>query len=167
MDRLAAKHGVQSPLDWGRVTWRQINQQPGCYSFMASVSSWADALREHYADEDCNVNWEELVGRTTIPSSHWEAPENVRALLDAVGEKYHVVKPQDWYRISNADISSCGGAGLVRKMRLVDALRIAYPTLTWSESEASSSSKRSKQRHLYLRLAELVAPSETAVQALL
>ena len=92
----------------------------------------------------------QAVLRPRLEQGYWKVAENVCSFMREAGKALGVSKKEDWYRVSADQLCRLGGAGMLRRLRLVDALRIAFPKETWSEQECSKTAKKTTQRTLYL-----------------
>lgn len=82
-----------------------------------------------------------------VSTNTWKDQEKTRQHMDYLASVLGVSKPEDWYRVSTAQISAAGGWGCVTYFgRLSSALRFAYPEHQWDTSLFMVHGKRSVQR---------------------
>jgi len=150
MERVAKEMGVKEVSDWKNVSYREVVAMGGtalAREFPTILSLVADAFPEY--SEGVSVH--KVTKR--LPKSHWKEErlkENVRSFLDHVKDELSLVNDGDWTRVSHEQLGTLGGYALLnRGFKLVDLLRIAYPTVTWDPVQfESGSSMRAAQRNL-------------------
>lgn len=152
---LARAHGVERMADWERVTASDIIDAGGAM-LLKKMGSVINLLRDAYGRTFLDgKEWVELECRPKMRHGFWNREENVITFIRLVEEACSVKQPADWYRVSIAQVRSMGGAGLLARMPLVEALRIAHPKQTWDTAAFSKGQKRAVQRHLLLTIESL------------
>lgn len=159
MAALADTHGVERPEDWRRVTVHDVRAAGGagllrCYrSLHGLLQDLGDGCEAQSA----------AVTRAKLPRNYWSDATHVRAFLEEAAQAYDVRRDEDWYRVSNEQLRAVRGGGVLRRMRLIDALRIAYPEKEWDEESCANKTKKAAQREVLLALRRLL-PSATIVE---
>lgn len=156
LDGFAARNGIHGPDDWARVGERELLKSGGG-RFLRGRTVYS-LLTEAYPEQ----SWMEAQCRPRVASEHWESEDNIREFLDHVKEELRITEKEEWYRISWEQIRSFRGHGLLRKMPLLDALRVAYKEEDWDE-EWLNIHKKSTQRKLKLRVEDLF-PSNAVLE---
>lgn len=153
MDGIARDFGVKSPKDWKKVTTKQVAEKGGGSLLQRHNGSLLRTLREVYAGETYQgtpIKWDAFTCRPNLPPGHWSIAGNVKELLDRAKAKFKVNTTKDWYRVSQAQIRQLQGGGLLRKMRFVDALRLAYPEEDFDVGEINKNVKKAAQRQMFM-----------------
>lgn len=151
----AERHGIKGADDWKNFTWADVGDEGG-HGLLKRFSNLFEAIRDAFPEYGLTDD-DILRCRTQVPPGHWEKPENVVSALKEAATKLNISKTEDWYRVSVAQLSEVGCGGLFKRMKLIDALRLAYPEEDWNEKELSSRSKRAMQRQM-TRLVERMFP---------
>lgn len=156
LDSVAAELDVRRPADWSRVRNCDIEERGG--RTLLKIHGWSllAALQSVYGAEGeesaAGGAWSAALCRGSVASAYWEEEANVRLFMQALAEELGVRRPEDWYRVSQKQIREHNGAGLLARMRFVDALRLAFPGQRWDEGLCASTMKKSSQRALLLAM---------------
>lgn len=155
-DRLAEELHVESAADWAKVTPKDVRERGGTGVLAKKGGSLWFALQKAYKGEFKGEKLCVFESRRKAPQEFWAQVDNVRTFLDIAKNALGIEKPQDWTRVSVAQLRSLRGSGLFRNWTLQDALRAAYPDVTWADVSFSSHSdptpKRSAQRMLHIHV---------------
>lgn len=162
LDKVARTHSVVEPGDWRNVTTTAVMDMGG-RGLLAKYGNLLQALLDTYEDYQhlmgangsgavlsATEGGLQAVLRPRLQQGYWKNDENVASFMKEAGRALGISKKEDWYRVSADQLCRLGGAGMLRRIRLVAALRIAFPKETWSEQECSKSAKKTTQRTLYL-----------------
>lgn len=160
MDSIAEKYNVSSAADWKRVTTVTVQQEGGS-GLLAKYPTFTALLQDIYQDRPEMISEDARDLRHVLPSGYWERQENVHAFLENSKDTLYIKEPSDWARVSLSQIRDLpGGTALLNQMKLIDALRFAYPDILWKEVEfespRSGKTKKSAQRHLLFTIRHLV-----------
>lgn len=153
LDSIAREFGVKSPQDWKKVNAKQVAEKGGGTLLQRHNGSLLKTLREVYAGETYQgtpIKWDAFTCRPNLPPGHWGIAGNVKELLDRAKVKFRVSSTKDWYRVSQAQLRQIQGGGLLRKMRFVDALRLAYPGEEFDVAEINKNVKKAAQRQMFM-----------------
>lgn len=148
LEDVARRHGVRRPEEWRRVR-REAIVSAGGSALLAKHASVFDALSTVFPEHE----WNRVLCRPVVPPGYWDCADNVRGFLELLRSEAHVTSQEDWYRISGEEVGRLHGGSLLKKMTLLDALRIAYPGQRWEERDAP---KKSSQRQLFVALSSLL-----------
>lgn len=157
MADIAERYGVKTAGDWRRVTTAMVVQEGGS-GLIQRYPSLAAAIGElwkpqHGSDEVMDV----FDCRKVVPAEFWKEEANVRKVIHRVAADLHLASPGDWARVSHAQLRDQNAFGLLRHMTLLDALRIAYPDMKWSERDLErAGGRRAVQRHLAVQVQRLL-----------
>lgn len=151
LEKVKAAHGIERPEDWRRVTVNHLSEMGGA-SVLQRYPSFHVMLQTVFPEE----TFEELTCRPVVPPSYWRKEENVTAFAKLMKTRLKLKEKEDWYRVSLAQIRRLGGAGLLRAMRYVDVLRMAFPEEEWDEEECSRRVKKSVQRLLCMEVKHML-----------
>eukprot|EP01126_Amoeba_proteus_P021253 TRINITY_DN2152_c0_g1_i5.p1 TRINITY_DN2152_c0_g1~~TRINITY_DN2152_c0_g1_i5.p1 ORF type:complete len:459 (-),score=79.09 TRINITY_DN2152_c0_g1_i5:847-2223(-) len=96
----------------------------------------------------------------------WRTVQNARRALDFLASELHVSSiPNDWCRVSLAQLKSVGGSGYRNRFKnLGHVLSYAYPEFTWDIKAFSRSVKKSMQRWLLVMFQQLLPKTETKIE---
>lgn len=159
LDRVAERHGVREPSDWRGVTTTHITEMGGSGLLKRYNNSLYKALTDVYGgggDGDGQEGaWSVLLCRRSVPSSFWEEEANIKTFLNMIKRELALHNDEDWFRVSKDQIRELNGAGLLRRMPLIDALRLVWPKKQWNDPGIQAAAKRSTQRQLYVALTGL------------
>lgn len=155
LEGLARKLNVTTKEGWRNVTTAAVERFGGVGLLARHGRSLLSALEAVYPEE----SWPVTSVRSVVPSTHWESEENVREFMRSAERELRIASDDDWYRVSVAQLSALSGAGLLKRMSLLEALRIAFPEKQWSELEMARGGKKT-QRSLRVSVQRLL-PSET------
>ena len=159
LDSVAQRFGVKERKDWQKVRNEDVVAMGGDRILRIHGNSLFNTLRAVYGESHGQEGgvWDALDCRRVAPRGHWDSEDNIKAFIEAVRLEHGIVKKEDWYRLSTVQLrNSRGGRNLYKKVKLADALKIAYPTETWDEEELSKRTKRSAQRNLFLCVEQLL-----------
>jgi hypothetical protein len=159
--KFADRQGLQSVSDWSTVTVKDMHAAGAGGLLVRYSNNIETMLRELMPGlfEESEEAWHSS-SRKFVRASFWQEPENVRAFLDHVASCYRVQSEDDWARISVRQIADLQGGGLLRQMKLADALRLAYPTRKWDGLAVRVGGKKADQRRLMLTLASIFEHDE-------
>ena len=150
LEKFREDNGLENIQDLKNVSVVELNLA-GASRMLRFYNSYIELLRTVYPEE----TWNEIEFKY-VPRGHWCKRDNIIAFLEGIKEKYKITKLEDWYRISDLQIKSSNGAGLLRKYGSKNALlEIAYPDYNWNKFLLSKRDKRSAQRWLFLQVQEL------------
>lgn len=146
LQRVAKECGVRRwPEDWKKVTYEDVTKLGGRMLLMRYESLFA-ALRDLFPRHD----WDVFSCRRHVPSGFWSSKANVCAFVKKLAKELRVTEKEQWYRVSAAQVCSIpGGSGLLQRMRLFEALCLAYPNEEWDDLRFSNRSKKSMQWQLW------------------
>jgi len=161
LDELAEEFGVEDPEDWRLVGGDVISQRA------AGLVGYYGSVQEMIKDSTVGSRMVDgalgrMQVRRRVPSSFWDDKEHVRSYLHGVASELDIEKPEDWYRVSQKQLENLQGAGLLRKMPLADALRIAYPDEQWDAGLLSARVKKTSQRCLLVAVDAIFAMQQPA-----
>eukprot|EP00011_Vannellida_sp_DIVA3-517-6-12_P001220 CAMPEP_0114609758 /NCGR_PEP_ID=MMETSP0168-20121206/3251_1 /TAXON_ID=95228 ORGANISM="Vannella sp., Strain DIVA3 517/6/12" /NCGR_SAMPLE_ID=MMETSP0168 /ASSEMBLY_ACC=CAM_ASM_000044 /LENGTH=525 /DNA_ID=CAMNT_0001820681 /DNA_START=1 /DNA_END=1578 /DNA_ORIENTATION=+ len=183
MEEVREKHRIEKGRleDWSRVTTMDLADMGGA-GLLRSFGTMNALLRDSYPElwqgpaaqpraasgsaASADQEWVAVFRcRPTVPGTFWESDSNVRQFVLYAQEQLGIRHQEDWYRISQSQLSALGGSGLLRRMPLDTALRKTFPASSWRAEYLLSRSKRSAQWNLGKRLQEVfgeVAPQPAA-----
>lgn len=99
-----------------------------------------------------------------LPKDSWRNIENVHGAIDHIAKSLDIRHLDDWYRVSLKQVKKLGFYHLfLMNGGLPSILASLYPDHDWVESKFKSSSKRSEQRLLWLKVQELF-PGEKVIE---
>ena len=163
LDGVARRFCVDERKDWQKVRNEDVVAMGGDRLLRIHGNSLFNTLQAVYGEtygQEGGV-WDPLHCRRVAPRGHWADEDNIKAFIEAVKVEHGIVEKEDWYRLSTVQLrSSRGGRSLYKKTKIIDALRIAYPTETWDEQELSKKTKRSAQRNLFFCIEQLLHPRQ-------
>jgi len=149
---LGQRLGFKKIEDWYAVTTNDFKANRGAGVLYAYWNSSAiAAVQETFPDYD----WKEWLFRQA-PLRFWADRRNHRRYMDWLGKQLGIRRPQDWYRVSNADFERHkGGAFLLEYSSTISAAIKAYlPRYDWQEWLFSGTPKgfwderRNRRRYL-------------------
>lgn len=154
--RLSSTFGIETPQDWRRVSVKDVRDAGGG-QLLARYPSMHEALLDCLEESTPGKAgaWDAVSCRKHVPRGFWQSEENVKAFMAKVERTYAIERPEDWYRLSKAQLYALGGSTLFKKTPLIDLLRKTYPTVNWSEEECQKHTKRSTQWELHAKLSLL------------
>lgn len=159
---VAEKFSVVSQEDWKKVRWRDLTHM-GATSFLNRYDSVTDALADTFPEGWHGEQWTSLKCRDKVPNNYWANNDNVLAFVKHVEEALSLKGPEEWYRVSLAQLRTLGGGTLLEKKKLVDVLRLAYPEIAWDGERLTSRVKKATQLQC-LRMVEEVFPGCTVLE---
>lgn len=149
---LGQRLGFKKIEDWYRVTTNDFKAHRGAGVLYAYWNSSAiAAVQETFPDYD----WNEWLFRQA-PLRFWGDRRNHRRYMHWLAKQLKIRRPQDWYRVSNADFEAHkGGAFLLEYNSTISAAIMAYlPRYDWKEWLFSGTPKgfwdvrRNRRRYL-------------------
>lgn len=148
LDRVKEEFNITCMSDWARVTNDNIRIAGG-YGLIVKYGSLFKALdevyRDHLGPEDCDILVPIL--RPRVKSAFWMNPDNVVSFTRYLEGALQIKQPEDWFRVSTAELAACRAGGMLRAVPLVSALRLSYPDVKWEELQTNAP-KKSSQRLL-------------------
>lgn len=141
LEELASKLNVTTKEGWRGVTTAEVERFGGVGLLARHGRSLLNALESVYPEEE----WPVTSVRPVVPSSYWESEENVREFMTNAERELRISCDADWYRVSVAQLSKLSGSGLLKRMSLLDALRIAFPEKHWCEQEMARGGKKAQR----------------------
>ncbi|HXT58797.1 MAG TPA: hypothetical protein VN699_09175 [Pirellulales bacterium] len=149
---LGQRLGFKKIDDWYRITTNDFKTYRGAGVLYAYWNSSAiAAVQETFPDYD----WKEWLFRQA-PLRFWSDRRNHRRYMAWLAKQLNIRRPQDWYRVSNADFEAHkGGAFLLEYNSTISAAIMAYaPRYDWKEWLFSGTpkgfwdSRRNRRRYL-------------------
>eukprot|EP00011_Vannellida_sp_DIVA3-517-6-12_P004582 CAMPEP_0114616892 /NCGR_PEP_ID=MMETSP0168-20121206/6919_1 /TAXON_ID=95228 ORGANISM="Vannella sp., Strain DIVA3 517/6/12" /NCGR_SAMPLE_ID=MMETSP0168 /ASSEMBLY_ACC=CAM_ASM_000044 /LENGTH=845 /DNA_ID=CAMNT_0001828017 /DNA_START=15 /DNA_END=2549 /DNA_ORIENTATION=- len=153
MDEVARAYNIVTPQDWKQITAKHVSEMGGATLLQLNGGSLLRTLRDVYAGEvyqGTPIRWDAFTCRPNLPAGHWGLAGNVKELLDRAKVKFRINSTKDWYRVSQAQLRQLQGGGLLRKMRFIDALRLAYPQEQFDVTEINKNVKKAVQRQMFM-----------------
>lgn len=164
LDSLAEEFGVQQPEDWQRVGEELTRRGSSLLRYYGSVAAMIkDSTVGSLVDATAQGV---LKVRRRVPASFWETEDNVAKFVRAAADQLGVKEVHDWYRVSHKQLEALQGAGLLRKMSLVEALQIAYPGEEWDDEQLRARTKKTSQRSLRVAVSQLFAQGTALEQGM-
>lgn len=155
LDELKEVTGVRKASDWQYVTTADAEAVPGGSRFLRYYNcSLVNAVCELYGPQLTEEELELLQNsRSRRRKGHWDDEENVRAWVRDTAASNGIASVAEWSRLSLRQVSAMGGAGLLKRMRLRDALALCYTddelaSFVQDSTVAKAVAKRSSQAHL-------------------
>lgn len=100
--------------------------------------------------------WSVTSTREVIDSLHWRQRENIASFIRYLAHELSLKDPEDWYRVSLAQLRENGASGMLKTVSLYEALAFAYPSINWEHNRlAGARSKKASQRHLAVLVAAI------------
>ncbi len=134
LDDLKTKLKIQSPHDWYRVTPFEIRQHgagelltqyKSLFTLLSTV--YPEYRMSHHVALQGRINWSESLFAKKLPKYHWNK-ETAKKFMDDLRSKLNIQSPNDWHRVTAAEIRQHGGGGLYNKYRsLFKLLSNIYP----------------------------------------
>lgn len=161
--QLAKEKNIESssPQGWHALTSTMVRSAGGG----GLLAAYGGSLHAALADSFPELAMEDPMScRQRVPRGHWgegdDALDRAAAFVRLAAKQLGLDGPEDWYRASYAQIREVPGCGVLRKVRLIDALAHAFPDLCWEEAKLASRTKRSAQRGLRSCLRLIMAGSQ-------
>ena len=149
--QLAAERGIDtsSPQGWYSLTSTAVRRAGGG----GLLAAYGGSLHGALADTFPGLKTKEPAAcRQVMPRGYWgrgdATLERAAEFVHSAAQQLGVQHPEDWYRVSAAQIRQVPGCGVLRRVRLGDALARAYPGVDWNSEKLGSRTKRSAQRGL-------------------
>lgn len=123
LESFAEKKGF-SPTDvtaWAAVRTQEISKAGGGGILVAHKGSLKNALKEALGGD-----WEDESYRRRSRTD-WSSDEEVSRHVREVGARLRLQCPEEWARVSIAQLRDAGATGLLQRMPLIDAVAMAYP----------------------------------------
>eukprot|EP01114_Cavostelium_apophysatum_P021760 TRINITY_DN7678_c1_g1_i3.p1 TRINITY_DN7678_c1_g1~~TRINITY_DN7678_c1_g1_i3.p1 ORF type:complete len:362 (-),score=85.74 TRINITY_DN7678_c1_g1_i3:265-1350(-) len=120
---------VKERSDWYRVSKNEIKRQGGSRLLQLYSDSPSKALIASFPEYDWKIH-----EFNSAPLNHWSSLQNRRKFFDDLAHRLNIKSFEDWYNVSEADVSQNGGAGLLRSHyngSHVKALVAIYPEHDW------------------------------------
>lgn len=154
--RLTKKFDIEAPQDWRKVSVKDVRDSGGG-QLIARYASMHEALLDCVGEsvEGGEGGWDASSCRKHVPRGFWQSEANVKAFMAKVERSYAIEKPEDWYRLSKAQLNALGGNTLFKHTPLIEVLRMTHPKVNWSEEECQKHTKRSTQWELHSQLSLL------------
>jgi len=77
---------------------------------------------------------------TSLPRNIWKDPQHLKEAIDFLEKRFGIVEPNDWSRVSTAQLSELGLDYFISKYGgLFEALKIIHPNVDWELVAAPSS----------------------------
>lgn len=127
VDWFAQQLSVQTQEDWQMIKVYNIYERGGKGLLEQYGNSLADALCALYPQ----YIWDLCESH---PKGYWQTMKNQKSFFDMVAQELGIIKQQDWYKLSAADISKRGGSSLMQhyyKNSLLAGLEQIYPEYMW------------------------------------
>jgi len=148
MDEVASRYGWESlPLQrrWSALTKKDVSECGGGLLLKSCGGSLEELLKRAYPEEQWNVR----STRECVGDGYWTVEENVCSFIRSLESSFSLSSPEEWYRVSHAQLREMGAAGLLQQQTLFQVLSMAYPAIKWDQSRlATSGMKKAAQRHL-------------------
>jgi len=148
LDNFSEERGISTASDWAAVTSNDIRLAGG-YGILSKYGSLYNALNDVYkhrlGPEESSML--EPLLRPRVQSKFWHHEPNVISFVWHLEKALHIQQPEDWFRVSTAELFEQKAGGLIRAMPLVRALELAYPDVKWHELQ-NNMPKKSSQRLL-------------------
>jgi hypothetical protein len=127
-DWIAESLCIHSQWDWYKVTKTQIIQNGGESLLSYYQTSPSNALISIYADS----SWQ-LWRFQFIPKNYWESLDNQLAFIQYFEDEIGILHLEDWYNVTNYDIISRGGLGLLTmyEQSICQLLMSIYNNFEW------------------------------------
>eukprot|EP00011_Vannellida_sp_DIVA3-517-6-12_P005340 CAMPEP_0114617818 /NCGR_PEP_ID=MMETSP0168-20121206/7390_1 /TAXON_ID=95228 ORGANISM="Vannella sp., Strain DIVA3 517/6/12" /NCGR_SAMPLE_ID=MMETSP0168 /ASSEMBLY_ACC=CAM_ASM_000044 /LENGTH=455 /DNA_ID=CAMNT_0001828959 /DNA_START=111 /DNA_END=1475 /DNA_ORIENTATION=- len=154
LDLVAKRHGIERAGDWVRIGSKEIHELGGS-GLLSRYSGIFACLRSVYGDTYKGEPLTALNSASRLPVNFWRKDENVIEFIRIAEKELAIESPEEWYRVSTAQLSELRGGGLRMAMPLIEALRIAHPTVAWDDDQfagAKGKRKKATQRALRLKL---------------
>jgi hypothetical protein len=142
--------GYQSMEDWYSIRQDAL-QENGGHSLL-NFYQWSPCLAVTDLFDD--HKWE-LWKFARVPSVLFRKSENITLYIQHLEDHLKIEKPQEWCRVSQAQVSRIGKFGSLKKMDgLHQVLKVVYPSLDWEKMRAMAN-KKATQRYLMTKLREI------------
>lgn len=157
LEEVRVAYDVKQPSDWKKIGPADV-QKMGGRRLLSQYSSWQEGLEDLYPELKKELPSTYL---RSVPQEHWEHEEHVKAFLRHAAAELRLEKVEDWLRVSHAQVAALNGGGLLRTMRLEQALQLLHPTVDWAR--ARQGPRKAAQRQALLAAKE-VFPHEEVVE---
>ena len=155
LEEIGAKLNVSGAGGWAAVSPAMFRAEGGGTLLAHYGQSMMRMLEDLLGgDED----WRAFLARPVLPKEYWESAENVRAFLEHARDLLSISHEREWSRVSREEIRSVPGGGsfLHNRMRLRDALEMAYPHSDWKRNFSElGATKKSTQRWMKICMQQL------------
>mmetsp|Transcript_1791 Transcript_1791/g.1971 ORF Transcript_1791/g.1971 Transcript_1791/m.1971 type:complete len:501 (+) Transcript_1791:179-1681(+) len=141
LDHIASQLNIKHLDEWFGITFRDIERLGGRSVMQKHGNSLHSALRALYP-----YKWR-LKHARKFPQGHWKKKENQEEFLNNVSHQYNIKSHNEWYRLSERQLTKQFGPGVLRYYR--DILETLDPSFSWDWRRLSAKNKRSTQRWLY------------------
>lgn len=111
MDCVAQEFKVERPEDWSRVRLSDVRRLKGGGLLERYGGSMARALVDIFPEQEFDMG----ACRPATLKHHWGDKKRRKELLDKAAAAYGVGQPTDWKKVSGAQVSAMGGAGLLAR----------------------------------------------------
>ena len=166
LSKLKEKYNLNTPEDWNSITTTHIQTNGG----NTLLSKYSIFEIKCLACPEGKSIFNNPPQRYSL--GYWEIQENIDNFLSKIIEKYNLITPEDWKRISKLQITTEGGRGLFNS-KLYSEIKIKFETpnettkfIPFSKLISKSNSrtyKRASQRWLFLQIQKLF-PGEEIVE---
>jgi len=152
-DQVAKKYNVQKITDWYKVNGSVINseiQQLGGVELLKLYGTLPKAIQSCFPEHNWNNS------RFKSSTFYLSVAEHRREFVDKLAKKLGVKKPEDWYKVSAAQVWQHGGAGLLRYFggSFEKALISLMPDRQW-EFPLGKMAQPSREEPFYFALGQL------------
>ena len=155
LNDLQVKLNLNTPEDWNSITKKQIEYHGGSALFhiysLFELKCIACPEGKSYFD------------LSPKPPGFWDENENIKTFLNELKQKLNLQTPEDWNRLSKAQIKAHGGLGLTLKLPLEKIVQFQNPEFNDMDLIECGKKKRSSQRWLFLQIQKLF-PGEEIVE---
>ena len=159
LDSLAAAHDIKEAEDWRRISPVHMVEAGGSGLLRRNSNSVLEVLRAVYGDSFRGQPLTAVTTRPVITKRDWEANDNLKTFLESLKTANGVKKPEDWFRLSTAQIWAVpGGRSFLANNDLRTALKKCYPTENWDSFSSRAPAKRATQRMLFFHVENIFAP---------
>ena len=155
LERLVEIYHIKTAEDFAKIQKDEIHKIGG--SGLLHNSTLVKLVKKYYP----HWGWKGLNEIKRTPPGFWEQEENVFNFMKNFETKNAIKHPLDWLRISQKQVTSAGGSGLVKKYRNIrNILKVMYPDVAWEQLKIGGRDKRSVQRILFTFLQAIFMEEE-------
>lgn len=161
LEHLGKGLGYTTLEDWYQVQTQQIVENGGG----TMLNYYHNSLQKMIKDLYPNHEWRDWrFNRISVGS--WKIEKTISDMIGDLETKFHVKKPEDWYRVSLNQVYQQGAKYLIGKYgTLQQVLQKIYPLHQWDSSRFADKNSKASQRFLLLSVQSLL-PDEGSLESL-
>jgi len=130
MEWLGQQLGFRQPEDWYKVNWTHFRRNRGGGLLSKFNTSPGAAVKDFLPGYD----WKEWLF-SHAPQRFWSDPNNRRRYMNWLGQQLGFRRPEDWYRLTGAQLFQHAGYGLIKYCGypILVVLKEYWPGYEWQE----------------------------------